>query len=106
MGRQERRRLARNNRIEERKGKILMTPQEVQDMKRKIATDVNNYKVEAMMTCFALANHRLYGHGAKRTLKTLAYIDELMGYIQDGDKTIEDLKKELAEEAKVNIVCN
>ena len=102
MGRQERRRLERKNRIEDRKSKLLMTRADVAAIKAKITEDVcsnfGSYTTEAMMTCFALANHRLYGHGWKRTMKTLQYIDELMGPISDGTKTMEDYKEELEEE--------
>lgn len=105
MGRAERRRMERNNRIEERKGKILMSPQDISQMKRDIVQDVTDFKIEALMTCFALANRRLYGHGAKRTLRTLQYIDELMGPIATGEKTIEEYQLELEEEANVRITC-
>ena len=106
MGRAERRRMERNNRIEERKGKILMSTQDINKMKRDIVQDVADFKVEALMTCFALANHRLYGHGPQRTMRTLQYIDELMGPISTGEKTVDDYRKELEEEAKVVIKCD
>lgn len=105
MGRAERRRMERNKRIEDRKGKILMSPQDINQMKRNIVEDVADFKVEALMTCFALANHRLYGHGAKRTMRTLAYIDELMGPISTGEKTIDEYKQELVDEVSVSIKC-
>lgn len=106
MGRAERRRMERNNRIEERKGKILMSPQDINEMKRNIVQDVTDFKIEALMTCFALANHRLYGHGPQRTMRTLQYIDELMGPIATGEKTVEDYKQELEDEAKVIVKCD
>lgn len=102
MGRAERRRLERKNRLEDRNAKILMRPDDIKVMKEKITKDVCNnfgsYTTEAMMTCFALANHRLWGHGWKRTMRTLQYIDELMGPINDGTKTMAELKDELMEE--------
>lgn len=102
MGRAERRRLERRNRIEDRKTKILMRPEDIAAMKAKITEDVTenfgSYSTEALMTCFALANHRLYGHGWKRTMRTLQYIDEMMGPIADGTKTVHDLRKELEDE--------
>ena len=105
MGRAEKRRMERKNRIEDRKGKVLMTPQDINQLKRDIAQDVTDFKVEALMTCFALANHRLYGHGAKRTMRTLQYIDELMGPIITGEKTIDDYKREAEEEINIAIRC-
>ena len=105
MGRAERRRMERNNRIEERKGKILMSPQEVNNLKKKIIDDVADFKVEALMTCFALTLHRLFGFGPKRILRVLQYIDDLMGDINEGKKTVDDYRKELEEEAKVVVSC-
>lgn len=106
MGRAERRRMERNTRIEERKGKILMTQREINQMKRDIAEEATDFKVEALLTCFALTNHRLYGHGSKRTMRTLQYLDDLMGYIISGEKTVEELKRELESEVRVAVKCD
>lgn len=107
MGRQERRRLERKNRLEDRKTKILMRPEDIARMKEKITEDVTEnfgaYSTEAMLTCFALANHRLYKHGRERTLRTLQYIDEMMGPIADGTKTVHDLRKELEDEVGIKV---
>lgn len=105
MGRAERRRMERKNRIEERKDKILMTHKDINNLKKKIIDDVADFKIEVLMTCFALANRRLYGHGATRIMRSLNYIDELMGSVLDGAVTIEDYKKELEDEAGVVIKC-
>lgn len=105
MGRVEQRRLERRNRIEGRKGKVLMSRQDIAKMKEEISKTASEYNVEALMTCFALAEHRLYGFGQKRILRTLSYIDELMGPIIEGTKTIEDYKKELEEKGNVVISC-
>lgn len=106
MGRAEQRRLERRNRIENRKGKILVSPQDITKMKRDIFDDIDNFKTEALMTCFALAEHRLYGYGPKRIMRSLQYIDDLMGDILDGTKTIDDYKKELENEAGVAVRCD
>ena len=106
MGRAEKRRMERKNRIEERKGKVLMSHSDINEMKRSIVEDVADFRTEALMTCFALANRRLYGHGTQRTLRTLKYIDELMGPIATGEKTIDDYKRELENEVSVKVVCN
>ena len=57
------------------------------------------------MTCFALANHKLYGHGADETFQTLQYIDDLMGAVNADEKTIEEYKLELEKEINVVIKC-
>lgn len=105
MGRAERRRLERRNRIEDRKNKILLTRTDIKRMKEEISTEASQYNVENLMTCFALTEHRLYGFGQKRILRTLQYIEDLMGPIAEGTKTIEDYKEELEKECKVVIRC-
>lgn len=105
MGRAERRRMERNNRLENRKDKVLMSQKEVNNLKRRIIEDVADFKVETMMTCFALALHRVFRFGPKRILRLLQYIDDLMGAINTGEKTIDDYRKELEEEAKVVVSC-
>lgn len=103
MGRAERRLAERKNRIETKRNNVSMTRQEFGEMKDSIRNDVSKYNVEALMTCFALAEHRLYGFGTKRVFRTLSYIDELMGNIVDGSATVEDYKKLLEEEVGVAI---
>lgn len=105
MGRSERRKMERRNRIEERKGKILMSPQDIAEMKRDIYERTDDFKIEALMTCFALAEHRLYGFGSKRIMRSLQCIDELMGDILNDTKTIDDYKKELEENAGIIVRC-
>lgn len=105
MGRAERRRTERRNRIEQKKNTPNMTYQELGAMKEKIRNDISHYNVEALMTCFALAEHRLYGFGYKRMMRSLNYIDELMGNIMNDTATMEDYKKELEEETGVIIKC-
>lgn len=105
MGRAERRRAERRNRIEQKKNTPNMTYQELGEMKDKLRNDISKYNVESLLTCFALAEHRLYGFGYKRMMRTLNYIDSLMGYINDDVATMEDYKKELEEETGVIIKC-
>ena len=105
MGRAERRLAERRNRIDENKNKITMTREELKQYKDKIVTDTLNYNVEALFTCFSLAQHDIYGCGAKRISKTLQYIDDLMGDVTNDRITIEELKKKLEEETGVTIKC-
>ena len=105
MGRAEQRKLERRNRIENRKGKIMLSPHDITEMKRNIFDDIDNFKTEALMTCFALAEHRLYGYGPKRIMRSLQYIDDLMGDILNDKATIDDYKRELEEEAGVAVKC-
>lgn len=105
MGRAERRRTERRNRIQNRKGKYLLSKADINQIKQKKSDDVSAYNVEALMTCFALAERRLYGFGKKRIFRTLQYIDDLMGTVLTDEATIEDYKKELQQEARVVIKC-
>lgn len=105
MGRAERRKLERRSRLDDRKNKVLMTREEVSKMKKQVTQTASNFSVEALMTCFALAEHNLYGYGQTRILRTLKYIDDLMGPIIDGTATIDDYKKELEEKCNVKIAC-
>lgn len=57
------------------------------------------------MKCFALAEHRLYGFGQKRIMRSLQYIDDLMGAIINDEVVMEDYMKELEDETGVIIKC-
>ena len=103
MGRAERRKAERNKRIENRKGKVLLSRKEISEMKQKISNEAARYDVEILMTCFALAEHRLYGFGQKRILRSLRCKDELMGAILDDTATIDDYRRELNEKANVMV---
>lgn len=105
MGRAERRRTERANRIEERKGKILMSKQDLGKMQDSIRQDISNFNVEAILTCLALALHRKFKFGPKRIMRVLNYIDELMGGIVDDTYTVDDYKQQLKEETGVVIKC-
>lgn len=105
MGRAERRRAERANRIEERKGKILMSKQDLGKMQDSIRQDISNFNVEAILTCLALALYRKFKFGPKRIMRVLNYIDELMGGIVDDIYTVDDYKQQLKEETGVVIKC-
>lgn len=105
MGRAERRRAERYNRIEERKNKVLLTREEIASMKKDISHTVSSYSVESLMTCFALAEHRIYGFGAKRIGRCLQYVDELMGAIMDDTACMDDYVRELEEETGIVVKC-
>lgn len=106
MGRAERRRAERQKRIQERKDKVLLSQNEITELKKSITHDASAYGAEALMTCYALALRRLYGFGNKRIMDSLRAIDELMEGILDGSHTIEDYKKILEDETGVIIKCS
>ena len=103
MGRAERRRKERQKRIEERKGKFLMSPQDITEIKRKTLDNYDNFRTEAMFICFALVLHRLYGHGATRILRTWQAVDDLIGKMDREEVTLEEMKEMVEDEIKVKI---
>lgn len=108
MGRAERRMMERRNRIEqkkEEKNKIVMTREELRQFREQIVNDTLEYNVEALFTCFALAQRELYGFGTKRISRTLQYVDDLMGDVLNDKTTVEELKKKLESETGISISC-
>lgn len=105
MGRAERRRVERRERIQNRKGNVSLSRKDIRDMKESITHDASAYGVEALMTCYGLALRRLYGFGNKRIINSLRAIDELMEGILDGSHTIEEYKQILEDETGVIICC-
>lgn len=98
MGRAERRKKERRNRLAYNKESIRVTRDELQKIENTVQHDVTAYSTEALLTCFILANRRLYGHGATRSMRTLEYIDELMGAIVRDEATIEEYKEIVKDE--------
>lgn len=105
MGRAERRQRERTERIESRKGKVLVEKHALSELKRKTVSDTAAFDTEALMTCFALTGRRLHGYGKTRILRELQYVDELMGPILSGEKTVNDYKRELEQEIGLVIKC-
>lgn len=106
MGRAEKRLSERKERIESRRNKILISKEELSNMRDRDIKIALNYNVEALFTCFGLAQHELYGFGEKRIARTLEYIDSLMGQVNDDKITIEDLKSELLDKTGILIKCD
>lgn len=90
MNRAERRRLERETTASERK-------------KSQIQKETRNFDAELMTTCFALANHRLWGHDQEEIMKTLRYTNDLMDEILNGVSNLNTFKRELRNEVGVNI---
>ncbi len=105
MGRAERRRAERRERIENRKGKVMLSHGDINELKKTITHDASAYDVEALMTCYALALRRLYKFGRKRIARALNAIDDMMSDILEDKVTIEDYKKILENETGIIIKC-
>lgn len=106
MGRAERRRAERIDRIENKKTQVTLSRAELNQIKQDISNRASAYGTESLMTCFALAQHRLYGFGYKRIFRTLEYIDELMSDILSGEKDMDEYIEELKDETGIVITCD
>lgn len=95
MGRKERRYLERKNRIEERKGKLLLSRDDISKIRQEESLKTSTFDVEMLMTCFALSEHQVHGFGVKRIQKTLQRLDELAGDILNERITYQEVKEEL-----------
>ena len=104
MGRAERRRAERSNRIEERKGKILMRPEDIAKMKKDISYEVSGFKTEALMTCFALVLARR-GFDADDIGDCIVTINGLMDDILAEQATMDDYIRELEDETGIIVRC-
>ena len=104
MGRAERRRAERRDRIESRKGKILISREDLNKMKRDITYEATGYKTEVLMTCFALILARR-GHDADDIGECIVALNELMDAILSGEATVEDYIKELEDDTGIIVRC-
>lgn len=104
MGRAERRAAERRNRIEERKGKILISREDLSKMKKDITYEATGYKTEALMTCFALVLSR-QGFDADHIGDCIVQINELMDGILNDEFTMEDYIRELEDQTGIVVKC-
>lgn len=95
MNRAERRRLAKES--------FVKTDPVIRSQMDKVKDELGTYYVETLMTCFALAEHEVHKFGQGRVMKSLRFIDELMGKVGSGEVTVDELKQKLADEVKVSI---
>lgn len=84
-----------------RKQKITMTVGDLEDFQKRVSLERDIYDTEALLTCFALVNRELWGHGRKRILRALNRILKLMEPILNDEMTIEDYKKQLLDETGI-----
>lgn len=95
MNRSERRRLEKQNRIRNENRKLIDA----------IAQDAENQRVEALMTCFALAMHEEFGFGKKRVLRALRRVDGYMGTWIKDEESLTRLKQKVKDEIGIIISC-
>ena len=98
MGRAERRRKERQERLEFNQNSVRMTRDDIRKVEENAQKGITAYSTEALLTCFILANRNLYGHDADQSMRTLEYIDELMGAVISDEATIEQYKREVEDD--------
>lgn len=104
MNRAERRRIDRNKSREPRQRGVRLTAEDINNIKERISDEASIATVDTLMTCFALAEHRVHKFGKKRLKRTIDYIDSLVDAMVIGKATLEDYKNALKEEADVTIM--
>ena len=71
----------------------------------EIVQETENQRVEAMLTCFALAMHEEFGFGKKRCLKALERVDSYMGTWVKDQESLKLLKQKVKDEIGIIITC-
>ena len=71
----------------------------------QIVQEVENDRVEALMTCFVLALHEEFGFGKERCLRALKRVDSYMGPYVHSLETVTQLKDRVRDEVGIVISC-
>ncbi len=71
----------------------------------QIVQEVENDRVEALMTCFVLALHEEFGFGKERCLRALKRVDSYMGPYVNSLETVSQLKERVRDEVGIVISC-
>ncbi len=106
MGRAERRRLERSQRIEDRKGRVALRPDEIREIKRRTAHEISTFDVEVLLTCFAQVLRDQYQWGHKRIFRALTAVDETFGRVLRGELSVADMQQRLEDDAGIRIQCD
>lgn len=105
MGRAERRKAERQNRIEDKKGKIYLRPSDIAAMKRDISKRAAEFDVEALLTCFAQVLHDQYGFGPTRLMRALKQVDDTFGKVLNDELSVGEMQQRLQDETGIRISC-
>lgn len=105
MGRAERRKAERQNRIEDKKGKVYLRPSDITAMKRDISRRAAEFDVEVLLTCFAQVLHDKYGFGPVRLMRALEEVDATFGKVLSDELSVDDMQQRLLNETGIKICC-
>ena len=103
MGRAERRKREREDRIYENQQSVKMTKEEYKNIQDQVAKDASIFAVEALMTCFATVLHEDFGFGFTRIDRAICSIDEMFGKVLDGEVSIPEMKEKLEKTTGISI---
>ena len=71
----------------------------------QILQEVENDRVEALMTCFVLALHEEFGFGKDRCLSALRRVDSYMEPYVSSKESVQQLKEKVRDEVGIVISC-
>lgn len=71
----------------------------------QILQEVENDRVEALMTCFVLALHEEFGFGKERCLRALRRVDSYMEPYVSSKESVQQLKEKVRDEVGIIISC-
>lgn len=74
-------------------------------IKEDIMQQVENQRVDALMTCFALALHEEYGFGKERCLRALKRVDSYMDIWVKDQNSLRKLQEKVKNEVGIVITC-
>ena len=94
------------NRAERRRVEKQRTVRRLQkELTGQILQEVENDRVEALMTCFVLALHEEFGFGKERCLRALRRVDSYMEPYVSSKESVQQLKEKVRDEVGIVIRC-
>lgn len=106
MGRTEKRQRERSERIADRKEKILLTPQELRQIKLDIAQQVSKFDVDALLTCFAQVLYSEFQWEYDDIIRALTAVDITFGKVLRDELSVKDMQKQLEDDLSLRIVSD
>ena len=94
------------NRAERRRVEKQRTVRRLQkELTGQILQEVENDRVEALMTCFVLALHEEFGFGKERCLRALRRVDSYMEPYVSSKESVQQLKEKVRDEVGTVMSC-
>ena len=103
MGRAERRRQEKIDRIYQSKGAVKVSRDDYLGIRHDASVEAAKFDTEILLTCFAQVLHDSFGFGYIRVERALSEVDTTFGKVLSGEIDFDDMKKKLADEVGINI---